>query len=163
MPAASFVRKKFPSCRFWSELRVISPGEKLDAGPGPRTSNSPCGGVTMTSCQIWFLNTLVDIHVSEADGKDGISVLEHRAPFGDSPPLHVHHTEDEIFHIIDGEFRMNIAGEIRRCGPGGILLAPKGIPHTYRVDSSTGGRWITVTAHGDFERFVRAAGRRAER
>ncbi|HZT69063.1 MAG TPA: cupin domain-containing protein [Terriglobia bacterium] len=117
----------------------------------------------MTSCQIWFLNTLVDIHVSEADGKDGISVLEHRAPFGDSPPLHVHHTEDEIFHIIDGEFRMNIAGEIRRCGPGGILLAPKGIPHTYRVDSSTGGRWITVTAHGDFERFVRAAGRRAER
>jgi uncharacterized cupin superfamily protein len=67
------------------------------------------------------LNTLVGIHESEADGNDGISVLEHRAPFGDSPPLHVHHTEDEISHILEGEFPFKIAGEIIRCGPGRIL------------------------------------------
>ncbi len=53
----------------------------------------------------WFLNTLVSVRIAQADGSDGISVLEHRAPYGDSPPLHVHHTEDEIFQIVEGTFR----------------------------------------------------------
>jgi len=30
-------------------------------------------------------------------------------------------------------------------------------PHTFRIESD-GGRWLTVTTHGDFERFVRTVG-----
>ena len=45
--------------------------------------------------------------------------------------------------------------------PGAIVLAPKGVPHTYRVESPQGGRCLTVTVHGDFERFVRAMSRPA--
>lgn len=113
--------------------------------------------------RLWFLNTLVHVRVAAADGNDGLSVLERRAPFGDSPPLHVHGTEDEIFHILEGEFRVQVANDIRRYGPGTVLLGPKGVPHTYRVESAAGGRFVTVTAHNGFERFVRAVGRRAER
>ncbi len=112
---------------------------------------------------IWFLNNLVHVRIAASEGIDGLTVLEHSAPFGDSPPLHVHHTEDEIFHILEGEFRVQVANDTRRCGPGAFLLGPKGVPHTYRVESSAGGRFVTVTAHGDFERFVRAVGRQAER
>ena len=50
-----------------------------------------------------------------------------------------------------------------RVGPGTILLAPKGVPHTYRVESAQGGRCLTITVRGDFERFVRAVSRPAER
>ncbi len=117
----------------------------------------------MSARRIWFLNSLVHVCIAQADGKDGLSVLEHRAPFGDSPPLHFHHTEDEVFQILEGEFRFQLADETQRYGPGAILLAPKGIPHTYRIDSPAGGHWITVTAHSDFERFVRTVGREAER
>jgi quercetin dioxygenase-like cupin family protein len=112
---------------------------------------------------LWFLNTLVHVRVGEADGTDGLSVLEHRTPFGDSPPLHVHTTEDEIFHVLEGEFRVQVGDEVRVYGPGSVLVAPKGVPHTYRAESPSGGRLITVTAHGDFERFVRALARSAER
>jgi quercetin dioxygenase-like cupin family protein len=120
------------------------------------------GGVDNSARAIWFLNTLVKVRIAASEGNDSLSVIEHRAPFGDSPPLHVHHTEDEIFYILEGEFRVQVANDIRRYGPGTVLLGPKGIPHTYRVESSAGGRFVTVTAHGDFERFVRAAGREAE-
>jgi quercetin dioxygenase-like cupin family protein len=113
--------------------------------------------------RIWFLNTLVQVHVAASDGSDGLSVLEHRAPFADSPPLHVHDTEDEIFHILEGDFRVQVANDVGRYGPGTVVLAPKGVPHTYRVESSAGGRFVTVTARGEFERFVRAVGREAER
>ena len=112
---------------------------------------------------IWFLDTLVRVHVPHTQGADGLSVLEHRAPMGDSPPLHIHETEDELFQILEGEFSFEIAGERKQCGPGAVLLAPKGVAHTYRVDSVGGGRWMTVTARGDFERFVRALGRPARR
>jgi quercetin dioxygenase-like cupin family protein len=116
-----------------------------------------------TTTDLWFLDELVCIRVARADGSDGISIMEFRGPLGHSPPLHIHHTEDEIFHILEGEFRLCVAGQIRRARPGDILLAPKGIPHTYRIDSAAGGRCLTITAHGDFERFVRAVSRPAPR
>ena len=112
---------------------------------------------------LWFLNTLVSVHVAEREGSDGISLLEHRAPHGDSPPLHLHRNEDEIFHVLEGELRLQVAGGERRLGAGESLLAPKGVPHTYRVESPNGARWLTATSKGDFERFVRAMSRVAER
>ena len=109
---------------------------------------------------LWFLETLVCVHVSHRDGGDRISVLEHAARRGDSPPLHVHVNEDEVFHILEGEFRFQIGTEERSGHAGDTVLAPKGVRHTYRVES-TSGRWLTVTTHGEFEEFVRALSRNA--
>src|SRR5437867_8748679 len=113
--------------------------------------------------QLWFQNSLVTIRVSMSDGQDGISVLEHRVPYGFSPPLHFHHAEDEVLHVLEGEFRVKVGDQERRAGAGDIRLIPKGVPHTYRVESANGGRCLTITARGEFERFVRAISRRAER
>lgn len=110
---------------------------------------------------LWFLNTLVRIRVSSQDGADGLSVIENWAPFGDSPPLHVHQTEDELFHVLEGEFRFVVGGEERRARAGEMVLTRKGVPHTYRVESQEGGRWLVTTTRGDFERFVRELGRPA--
>ncbi len=112
---------------------------------------------------LWFFNTLVRIWVSEVAGQDGLSVLEHQAPYGDSPPLHIHHTEDEVFIVLEGECRFQVGGATHRARPFEVRLAPKGVPHTYRVESREGARWITLTAHRDFERFVKAMSRPAER
>jgi quercetin dioxygenase-like cupin family protein len=110
---------------------------------------------------LWFLNTHVTIRVSSRDGSDGISVLEHWASHGDSPPLHIHYDEDEIFHVLEGEVRYRV-GDHEHCARAGeTLLTPKGIPHTYRVES-TEARMLTIT-RGDFESFIRAFGRPAER
>jgi uncharacterized cupin superfamily protein len=60
--------------------------------------------------RLWFLDTEVTIRVSETEGGDRISVLDYLAPFGNSPPLHRHINEDEIFHIISGTLRFVVAG-----------------------------------------------------
>lgn len=114
------------------------------------------------SARLWFFNALVTVRVSCDEGSDGISVMETLAPHGDSPPLHVHRVEDEIFHVLEGEVRFRVADEELRVGAGETLLAPKGVPHTYRVESPR-GRWLVVTAHGCHERFVRSLSRPAER
>jgi quercetin dioxygenase-like cupin family protein len=119
--------------------------------------------VSQTQDHLWFLDTLVSIRIPVTAGADGMSVIENHAPFGDSPPLHIHQTEDEIFYILEGEFRFKVEQEEFRLSAGETMLAPKGVAHTYRVESAAGGRWLTITSRGDFERFVRALGRKAER
>ena len=111
---------------------------------------------------LWFLDTLVAFPVGHDDGADGISVMESRARRGDSPPYHIHRTEDEVFHLLDGEMVLFVDGATQRVRAGETRLAPKGVPHTYRVVSES-ARWLVTTTNGDFERFVRAASRPASR
>jgi mannose-6-phosphate isomerase-like protein (cupin superfamily) len=111
--------------------------------------------------QRWFLNTLVTFPV-ECPAAGSVSVLESLAPRGDSPPLHVHHEEDEVFHVVDGALTLVVGGDTVRLGTGATGIAPKGVPHTYRVDSEQ-ARWLVVTTAGSFAQFVRAASRPAER
>ena len=113
--------------------------------------------------QLWFLNTLHTVRVRHDEGEDGIAVMETLAPHGDSPPLHVHLTEDEIFHVLEGRLRVRAGDTDVTVAAGETLLAPKGVPHTYRVESREGARWLVITRRGDFERFVHALSRPAER
>ncbi len=112
---------------------------------------------------LWFLDTLVNIRVSEKDNADGTSVLEHRAYQNDSPPLHIHQNEDEIFYVLEGEFRFLIKDEQYHLSAGDILTAPKGIPHTYKIESAGGGKWLTIIHGSDFESFVKEIGRPADK
>src|SRR5688500_18468646 len=112
---------------------------------------------------LWFLNTRVAVRISYQDGSDRISVLEHQAPHGDSPPLHVHRNEDEVFHLLEGEVAFRVGDKQLQGNAGDTFLVPKGIPHTYRVLSAGGARWLTVTTGEEFERFVCALGRPADR
>ena len=111
----------------------------------------------------WYLNSLTAIRVSAQQGQNGLSVIEQRAPKGNSPPLHIHRTQDELYHILEGEFRYKIGDDEHQLKEGDLLLAPRGIPHTYIIESTKGGRWLTITVGADFENFVRALARPAER
>jgi quercetin dioxygenase-like cupin family protein len=124
-------------------------------------SMTEAGAATATE-QFWFLNTLVTVRVRHDEGEDGVSVLESLAPPGDSPPLH-RQTEDEIFHLLEGQLRLRAGEADVRIGAGETMLAPKGVAHTYRVESPEGARFLVITRNGDFERFVRALGRPAKR
>jgi len=121
------------------------------------------GGMSSPEDRLWLLNTLVHIRVSYTLGRDGLSAIEHQVGYGDSPPLHSHRTEDELFHVLAGDFRIVADGVQQLVGPGAVFLVPKGVVHTYLAESPQGGRFMTVTRGGDFERFVRALGRPAAR
>lgn len=75
---------------------------------------------------VWFLDTLVRVRITYTGNTDGLSALEHQAPFGNSPPLHIHRSEDEVFHNLDSEFR--IGDEEAHFGPSllvGVAFVPR--------------------------------------
>ena len=107
------------------------------------------------SAPLWFIDGLAHVRVSgeETDGR--YSVLEILVPEGDMPPLHVHHEEDEVFHILDGEVTLFLPGVEVPLATGETFRAPQGVPHTYRVDSPS-ARWLVFCAPARFDAFVRA-------
>jgi quercetin dioxygenase-like cupin family protein len=113
--------------------------------------------------QLWFLDALVSFRIAHDDGGGGISMSEVVASYGFSPPRHVHRREDEAFYVLEGELRFQVGDAEFRLGAGGTVLGPAGVPHSFRVESRGGARWLNITTHGDFERLVRALGRPAER
>lgn len=103
----------------------------------------------------WFLHNLVHIHLTgdETGGRTGLVELT-GAP-GDMPPLHLHREEDEGFMVLEGELTVYVAGgEPLRLGPGGSVLAPRGVPHVYEVTSSEPARWLAISTPSGFDRFV---------
>ena len=59
-----------------------------------------------------YLDVLRQIKAPAAATGGQISVAEQVLPQGSSPPLHVHHREDEAFYILEGELPV---GPATRC------------------------------------------------
>lgn len=112
---------------------------------------------------LWFLNSRVVIRRPSASSPDRLSVAEHWLPFGDSPPLHVHHREDEIFHVLEGVVRFRVADQEVVVEAGQSALAPSGAPHTFRIESEAGARVLVMAPGDDFEGLVREVSSPAER
>lgn len=104
---------------------------------------------------LWFTGSLVIVRVAAASNSAGMSVIENLLPFGLSPPLHVHRNQDEIFHVMDGTMRYRVDGRDVVAKAGDTLVAPKGVPHSFRVESAEGARVLTITQGRDFEAMVR--------
>jgi quercetin dioxygenase-like cupin family protein len=106
----------------------------------------------------WFGNSLVSLQLRAAAGEDQISVIEQWIPFGEAPPHHIHRNQDEIFHILEGRIRFLVGNNETVVGPGETILAPKGIAHSFRVESD-GAHCLTITCGRDFETMVNECSR----
>jgi quercetin dioxygenase-like cupin family protein len=86
------------------------------------------------------------------DGEYGlVDMIEVAA--GDMPPLHVHHTHDEGFLLLQGQLSLFLPDREIALRPGEFVLAPRGIPHTYQVGDSA-ARWLVLSTPAGFEAFV---------
>jgi hypothetical protein len=70
------------------------------------------------------------------------------------PALHVHHAHDEGFLVLDGELTVFLPGREVVLRSGEFALAPRGLPHAYRV-GDTPARMLVLSSPAGFEAFVR--------
>ena len=85
-------------------------------------------------------------------GKYGLVDMIEVAP-RDMPPLHVHHTHDEGFLLLEGELSLFLPDREIALRPGEFVLAPQGVPHTYRVGEAP-ARWLVLSTPAAFEQLV---------
>lgn len=109
-----------------------------------------------TSPELRFLGSRARILAAGEDTADAFGLVDMiEVPAGQMPPLHVHHAEDEGFYILAGEVTLFLPGREIDCRPGDFVLAPRGVPHSYRVGPEP-ARWLILSSPAGFERFVAA-------
>ena len=91
--------------------------------------------------------------VSTQDTHGGLFISEHRLNKKGGPPLHLHHGEDELFYVMDGEFVVEIGGVRYDAKAGDAVLGPKGIPHTWAFVGDVGKMLLIYAPAGKMEDF----------
>ena len=88
--------------------------------------------------------------------------MESTRPAGSvGPPLHVHDF-DEAFYVLEGELTFRVRDELLTAGPGDLVFAQGGVPHTFANLSDAPAHYLIVITPAGFERyFDRIAAKRA--
>jgi mannose-6-phosphate isomerase-like protein (cupin superfamily) len=81
------------------------------------------------------------------------TLLEENEPV--DTPLHVHAGEHELFFVLEGEHIFTVGEDDFRVGPGGLVFAPRGVPHAQRRVVPRTGRILVLTAPAGLEGFFR--------
>ena len=103
--------------------------------------------------QRWFFGMLAEVKASSADTGGRYTFVEMTAPAGQQVPLHVHHTEDEGFYVVEGSITVQLGEELIEVGAGEHAYGPHGIPHRFTVGPD-GARMLWILAPGGFEDFI---------
>ena len=123
-----------------------------------RPSVSAAGEGTAT----WFLGNRMIVRATAESTGGAYGLVESWIPAGSSPPLHVHHREDESFYVLAGQVRFRCAGEDIVAGPGSHVFLPRDVPHTFRVEGDETVHLLTLLTPGGGERFFVDGGRPPE-
>lgn len=86
------------------------------------------------------------------DTEGRYSLLE--VTVGHSVPLHIHHNDDEVLYMLEGELEATFDGRVYTAKPGDVMLLPRGVPHAIRPTSDVPPRLLQVSSPGGFEHFV---------
>lgn len=113
--------------------RVFEPG-RADA------LYSPIGG-----------GILPAVGTAETDGR--MTAFESIVDPGQGPPLHTHANEDETIHVIAGELRFLLEGELHPVPAGATVFIPRHAVHTFQNVGETHARILIHFAPAGMERF----------
>lgn len=91
-----------------------------------------------------------------------VSIVESTMPaVASGPPLHAH-AFDEAFYVLGGELMFQVGDQKTTAKAGGLVFAPRGLPHTLANPHDTPARYLLVLTPAGFEReFARRAAKEA--
>jgi quercetin dioxygenase-like cupin family protein len=103
---------------------------------------------------LWF-NGALGLLRATADQTDGrFAAFELRPRKGFAAPLHAHQTEDEFFLVLAGEVRLQHGDEVVEGVAGSFAYTPRGIGHSFHVDSDD-ARLLLFFGPAGVEQFFR--------
>ncbi len=97
----------------------------------------------------------VQFKIDGADTGGLVSIVEHPFDVGALVPPHVHHLEDEISYVLEGEIGFRSEDQEVVLSAGGYIVKPRGQVHAMWNAGSAPARMIEVITTAGFENFFR--------
>lgn len=120
-------------------------GFKIPAGEGRIHGHIKLKGVN---------SNVLDVKVSGADTDGDLAIFEQTSLSpGRGTPLHLHHFQDEIFYVIEGEYYFQLGDKKFSLTKGDSIFLPRKVPHAWTQVSQTGKMTVTMQPAGKLENF----------
>jgi mannose-6-phosphate isomerase-like protein (cupin superfamily) len=153
----------------------IGPRTLIYVPPGIAHTLAAAGGEAHV-LELWMPEAAGEVVVSAAAGPETVEVLGNRIAFlldaeetGGAigaieflaprsfagPPPHIHRRMHDVAVVLEGTMAFQLGDETGTAGPGELLLAPRGVPHTFSNPSESPLRLLNLFVPGGYEQFFR--------
>ena len=100
-----------------------------------------------------FLNGRFDLKVSAKENGGSLTIVDTTRTSRGGPPLHLHHSQEEWFMVVEGRFHFQIGNQHMTLEAGDSVLGPRGIPHAFANVTETGRLLLVFQPSGMMEEF----------
>ena len=127
------------------EFDRVEKGFEIRAGEGRIHGHIKLKGVN---------SNVMDLKVSGSDTNGDLVIFEQTSiSQGRGTPLHIHHFQDEIFYVIDGEYYFQVGDTKHRLSVGDSIFLPRKTPHAWTQVSEKGKLTVIFQPAGKMEEF----------
>jgi quercetin dioxygenase-like cupin family protein len=120
-------------------------GFKINAGEGRIHGHIKLKGVN---------SNVLDVKISGNDTNGELAIFEQTSlSQGKGTPLHLHHTQDEIFYVLEGSYYFQVGEEKFSLTVGDSIFLPRKVPHAWTQVSEKGKMTVVVQPAGKLENF----------
>src|ERR1043166_2824983 len=93
------------------------------------------------------------VKASVSSTAGGFTLIESCTAAG--APWHVHSREDEYFYVVEGQIVVWCGEEVFHAGPRSFVFLPRGVPHSWDVESPGRATVLMMTVPAMLEEFLR--------
>ena len=97
---------------------------------------------------VWYNGALMTFLATGADTQGRFALIEMVGRKGNAPPPHVHHREDEIFYVLEGELAVSVGHRTMKAVPGTMVFLPRNVQHSFTVESEQARMLVLLTPAG---------------
>jgi quercetin dioxygenase-like cupin family protein len=120
-------------------------GFKINAGEGRIHGHIKLKGIN---------SNIMDLKISGKDTNGDLAIFEQTSiTQGRGTPLHLHHFQDEVFYVIEGNYYFQVGDDKYHLNAGESIFLPRKVPHAWTQVSEKGKMTVTFQPAGKIEDF----------
>ena len=122
-------------------LHTISPDvSSSDAAPtaGDMKITNPwafASGRRSLDRSVWYNGWLLTFLATGEETQGQFALIEAVGKKGNVPPPHIHHREDEIFYVLEGEIAASVNDRTIKVTPGTMVFLARDVRHSFTIES----------------------------
>lgn len=113
-------------------------------------------GVASTEPIIFSGGVSVRILATAAETGGSMGMLVNTYPRGSGFPMHIHHKEDEVLVLLEGQLLCEAGGRQFELEPGEVFFGPRGVPHGFVSVGDVAARFVELFLPAGLEEVFRS-------
>ena len=106
---------------------------------------------------VWYSGWLLTFLATGQDTRGQFALMEQVARKANVPPPHIHHREDEMFYVLEGEMTFSVGDRTIKALPGTMVFLPRDVVHSFVIESEQVRILVLLTPAG-LEGFFKECG-----